>query len=96
MPSPPALSRAFLAVSSCVIGAAAGLGSLTGGALLDLMQGFEWRLGGMALGPFHVLYLASTVLRLGSAALTRWLPDPAVETKRIRSSQRPRVATAAS
>jgi hypothetical protein len=84
----------YMAVSSCVIGAAMGLGSLTAGTLLDHLKDFTWQLGGMTLAGFHVLYIISTTLRLGSTMLTRWLPDQAAETRRIRASQMPRPAVA--
>jgi len=84
----------YMAVSSCLLGAAAGLGSFTAGAMLDMLDGFTWHLGGLELSGFHVLYIISSSLRLGSTMLTRWLPDHAAETKIIERSRRKSVAVA--
>jgi len=73
----------YLAVSSCVGCLALGVGSLAGGEALEAFKGWSWQLGGREVVGYHVLFAISTVLRLASLTLTRWLPSPAAERAHI-------------
>jgi Na+/melibiose symporter-like transporter len=67
----------YLAVSSSLAGIAAGLGGMAAGEALELMRGWSLGLGGCVFGGFHVVFVASTLLRLLAVALARRLPRPA-------------------
>ncbi|MBN2452486.1 MAG: MFS transporter [Lentisphaeria bacterium] len=76
---PPAASRAmYCAVSSSLGSIAGGLGVITGGLILHLLE--DWRLpvAGWVFGGFQVTFVASSALRFCSALLLiRRMPGPA-------------------
>ena len=67
---PPAEERAmYIAVSSCLGSLAGGIGAFVAGAVLRSFATEVVQVAGLALGGFQVLFIASMVLRLASAAV---------------------------
>jgi len=69
----------YWAVSSAFASAAGGIGAVVAGEVLELLKGWSWQVGGVAVGGFHVLFSISMALRLASILLIRRLPAPACE-----------------
>jgi len=70
----------YVAVSSCVGSLAGGLGILTAGTVLRVLGDWQTTFLGCTFAAFHVLFVASLCLRLGSALLLiRRLREPEVE-----------------
>jgi len=67
----------YAAVSTCIGSLAGGLGSLTGGLVLHALRDATWSVAGLTVGGFHVLFLASFVLRSTSIVLIRRIPEVA-------------------
>jgi Na+/melibiose symporter-like transporter len=77
----------YLAVSMCLTHLAMGTGAFVAGEVLEALEGWSWTAGGGTFVGFHVLFGASFVLRLGSCALTRFLPDHGTEQSFVRAAE---------
>ena len=67
----------YVAVSSCLGSAAGGLGALTAGTVLKVLGDWQMTVWGWTFVAFHLLFIASLCLRLGSAlVLIRRVKDP--------------------
>jgi len=78
----------YVAVSNCLANAAGGLGVLTAGVTISLL-GETWRytVAGTTLGPFHVLFIASLLLRLfATLFMARHIKDPEKGRERVDES----------
>jgi MFS family permease len=80
---PPVADRAmYVAVSSCLASLAGGFGAVLAGTVLRQMRGWSWTVGGMTFAAFHLLFVASFLLRLASTLLLiRRIPEPAAEAR---------------
>jgi MFS family permease len=64
---PPRSDRGmYIAMNACLSNLAGGLGPLVGGYFLQGLAGHHWSLWGREYVPFHLIFLASLVLRLAS------------------------------
>ena len=72
---PPEHVAMYVAVSSCLGSLAAGIGAVAAGALLRGLDGWCVEVWGLALVPFHVLFIASVVLRFASTLLIARIPE---------------------
>ena len=66
----------YVAVSTCVGCLAGGMGPLLGGFILNVLKSWSWVIGAWTIVGFHVLFVASLVLRLLSAQLIRNVVEP--------------------
>lgn len=57
----------LIALFSIAAGVSFALASIVGGALSQFMRGYEWQIGGFVIVNFHVLFLASMLLRVVTA-----------------------------
>jgi len=74
---PPAGQVAmYFAVSTCTGALAGGFGPLVAGFVLQALKGFSWHVGGFTIIGFHMVFLASFVLRSCSLIGIRSLPEP--------------------
>ncbi|MDX9973013.1 MAG: MFS transporter [FCB group bacterium] len=75
--TPPRHLRAmYMAMSTCVGALAGGFGALSGGIFLTWFGDLEWILGGVTFVSFHLLFLASLVLRVASWTLLLRIKTP--------------------
>jgi MFS family permease len=65
----------YVAVSACVGSVAGGVGGLASGFILHLLADASWTVAGFAVGGFHILFLASFVLRSGAISLIKRVPE---------------------
>lgn len=66
----------YLAMFAVMTGAAFFVASLLGGAVAETLADFRWEIGGQTLINYHLLFLASTVLRLLTAFMVLNFREP--------------------
>ncbi len=76
---PPHLRGMYMAVAACLNSLAGGLGALVGGIFLSVLEGGRWDVLGWQVVPFHLLFIASMVLRFGSWTLLFRVRPPAID-----------------
>lgn len=75
----PQFRAMYLAMSTCVGSLAGGLGALLGGVFLTSLGNTHWTLGGWDFVPYHLLFMASLVLRLAAWGLIFRVKQPAFD-----------------
>lgn len=66
----------YVAVSTCTGALAGGFGPLIGGFVLQALKNTSWQIGGFTVIGFHVLFIASFVLRSCALLAIGRIPEP--------------------
>jgi len=66
----------YVAVSTCTGALAGGFGPLVGGFVLQALKGASWHVGGLTIIGFHILFIASFLLRSCALLAIRHIPEP--------------------
>jgi len=73
---PPGQVPMYVAVSTCVGALAGAMGPVVAGIVLHTLEGKSWQAGPFVFVAFHILFLASLILRNCSTLLIRRIQEP--------------------
>jgi MFS family permease len=74
--SPRENKEIFLSIFNMLAGLGAALGPVLGGLAVKLMADLDLRLLGREMAPLQIVFLTSTLLRLFSIQLFKWVHEP--------------------